>query len=149
MTPDRDDIVSWSLFLPLCPCRCLPCYNDCWSLLNTLRLRQNGRHLPNDIFKCIFLNGNVYISIVISLKFVSKDPINNIQSLVQIMALAPRFEGHRGHQHIQLISIFVSISLERKCWYIRLSLISWFTSTLVWINVYDQYRWCHDMLTVT
>ena len=25
----------------------------------TLRPRQNGRHFPDDIFKCIFLNGNV------------------------------------------------------------------------------------------
>ena len=27
--------------------------------LNTVRLRQNGRHFPDDIFKCIFLNENV------------------------------------------------------------------------------------------
>ena len=41
---------------------------------------------PNNIFKCIFLNENVYISIKISLKFVPKVPINNIPALVQIMA---------------------------------------------------------------
>ena len=52
---------------------------------NTLRLRQNGLHFP-DIFKCIFLNENVWISIKISLKFVPKDPINNIPPLVEIMA---------------------------------------------------------------
>ena len=38
---------------------------------NTLRQRQDGRHFPDDIFKCIFLNENVWISIKISLKFVS------------------------------------------------------------------------------
>ena len=38
-------------------------------IINTLRPRQNGRHFPNDIFKCIFLNENVQISIRISLKF--------------------------------------------------------------------------------
>ena len=27
--------------------------------LNTLRLRQNGRHFPDDILKCIFLNENI------------------------------------------------------------------------------------------
>ena len=27
--------------------------------LNTLRPRQNGRHFPDDVFKCIFLNENV------------------------------------------------------------------------------------------
>ena len=37
--------------------------------LNTLRPRQNGRHFPDDIFKCIFLNENVSITIKFSLKF--------------------------------------------------------------------------------
>ena len=55
-------------------------------LFNTLRPRQDGRHYPDDIFKCIFLNENVWISIEISLKFVPKGPINNIPSLVQKMA---------------------------------------------------------------
>ena len=55
-------------------------------MFNTLRLRQDGRHFPDDIFKCIFLNKNVSISIKISLKFVPKGPINNIPALVQIMA---------------------------------------------------------------
>ena len=54
--------------------------------INTLRLRQNGRHFPDDIFKCFFLNENVWISITISLKFVPKGLINNIPALVQIMA---------------------------------------------------------------
>ena len=52
----------------------------------TLRPRQNGRHFADDIFKCIFLNENVSISIKISLMFVPKGPINNIPALVQIMA---------------------------------------------------------------
>ena len=59
---------------------------DC--LLNTLRTTQNGRHFPDDIFKYIFLNENVWISIKISLKFVPKGPIDNIPALDQIMALA-------------------------------------------------------------
>ena len=54
--------------------------------INTLRLRQNGRHFADDIFKCIFLNENVWISLKISLKFVPMGPINNIPALVQIMA---------------------------------------------------------------
>ena len=48
--------------------------------------RQKGHHFPDDIFKCIFLNENALISIKISLKFVPRGPINNIPSLVQIMA---------------------------------------------------------------
>ena len=53
---------------------------------NTLRPRQNGCHFPDDIFKGIFLNENVLMSIKISLKFVPKGPLNNNPALVQIMA---------------------------------------------------------------
>ena len=52
----------------------------------TLRQRQNGRHFPDDIFKCIFLNEKDWISNTIWLKFVNKGPINNNTALVQIMA---------------------------------------------------------------
>ena len=54
--------------------------------LNTMRPRQNGCHFADNIFKCIFWNENVWISIKISLKFVPKGPVNNIPALVQIMA---------------------------------------------------------------
>ena len=54
----------------------------CLFCINTLRLRQNGRHFPNDIFKFIFLNENVLISIKISLKFVPKGQNNYIPPLV-------------------------------------------------------------------
>ena len=47
---------------------------------------QNGHHFTNDIFKCIFLNENVWIAIKISLKFVLKCPIDKMPALVQIMA---------------------------------------------------------------
>ena len=59
---------------------------SCGTALNTLRPRQNGRHFPDDIFKWIFLNENVWISINISPKFVPRGPINNIPTLVQVMA---------------------------------------------------------------
>ena len=55
-------------------------------IIHSLRPRQNRRHFADDIFKCPFFNKNVWISIKISLKFVPKGPINNIPSLVQIMA---------------------------------------------------------------
>ena len=55
-------------------------------MINTLRLRQDGRHFSDDIFKYIFLNGNISIEIKISLKFAPKGPINNIPALVQIRA---------------------------------------------------------------
>ena len=53
--------------------------------LDTLSPRQNGRHFP-DIFKCIFFNENVWISMKISLKFLPKGTINSTPALVQEMA---------------------------------------------------------------
>ena len=44
----------------------------------TLSPRQNGRHFPDDIFTCIFLNENIRISNKISVNFVPNGPINNI-----------------------------------------------------------------------
>ena len=62
--------------------------NTFWSIsyINLMRPIQNGRHFPDDIFKYIFLNEIVWISIRISLKFVPKGPINYIPTLVQTMA---------------------------------------------------------------
>ena len=54
--------------------------------INTLWPGQNGRNFPDVIFKCIFLNENVWIAIDISLKFVPKVLIDNKPALVQKMA---------------------------------------------------------------
>ena len=53
---------------------------------NTLGPGEIDHHFADDIFKCIFLNANVSISIEISLKFIPKGLINYIPSLVQQMA---------------------------------------------------------------
>ena len=50
----------------------------------------------DDIFKCIFLNENVLISIKISLKFVPKGRINNISALVRILS-EPMVVSFRMH----------------------------------------------------
>ena len=57
-------------------------YNSLAVIVNILRTRQNGRHIADDIFKCIFLNENVSISIKVSHKFVPRGPNNNIPALV-------------------------------------------------------------------
>ena len=54
--------------------------------LTHLPLNKMDAILADDIFKCIFLNENVWISIKISLKFVPKGPIDNKPALVQVMA---------------------------------------------------------------
>ena len=46
--------------------------------LTTFRPRQNGHRFLDNIVKYIFLNENECISIKISLKFVTKGPINTI-----------------------------------------------------------------------
>ena len=43
---------------------------------------QNGRHLPDEILRCIFVNEKFPISIKISLKFVHKGPIDNNPAVV-------------------------------------------------------------------
>ena len=53
---------------------------------NILRPRQNGHHFIDDIYKCIFLIENVWISINMSLSFVLGGTIYTIPALVQIMA---------------------------------------------------------------
>ena len=58
----------------------------CDKTISTLRLRQNGRHFPDDIFECIFFNEILSVSITSSLKFVPKGPVISVSALVQIMA---------------------------------------------------------------
>ena len=57
-----------------------------WQNFHMLRPRQNGRHFPDDIFKGIFWNENVWVLNNISLRFVPRRPINNNPTLVQVMA---------------------------------------------------------------
>ena len=84
------------------------------SSLNTLRPRQNGRHFPDDVFKCIFLNENVWISLKISLRFVSKVPIDNIPALVQVMAW--RRPGDKPLSEPMMVSLLTHICVTRPQW---------------------------------
>ena len=54
-------------------------------ICNTVRPRQNRWNFPDDIFKGIFSNENVWILIKISLKLALKFRVNNITAFVQIM----------------------------------------------------------------
>ena len=81
---------------------------------NTLRPGQNGHHFADDIFKCIFFNENVWTPIKISLKFVSKGPINNITALVQIMAW--RRLGDKPLSEPIMVGLPMHISVTRPQW---------------------------------
>ena len=73
----------------------------------TLGPRQDGRHFPDNIFKCAFLNENVWISIKNSRKCVPKGAIDNISLLVQKMAWC------RPYIYIYIyIYIYASIGLN-------------------------------------
>ena len=54
-------------------------------ILNTLSPGQHCRHFACDISKCIFLNGNTWISLKISLNCVPKLRIKTIPTLFQVM----------------------------------------------------------------
>ena len=99
-------------------CLCIDVFHLLLSL-NTLRPRQNGRPSADDIFKCIFLNENVWIPIKISLKFVPKGPINNIPAMVQIIAW--RRPGDKPLSEPMVVSLPTHICVARpqwvNCWY--------------------------------
>ena len=79
-----------------------------------MRPRQDGRRFPDDMFKWIFLNENVYILIQISLKFVLNGPINNIPALVQIMAW--RRPGDNPLFEPMMVSLLTHLCVTRPQW---------------------------------
>ena len=94
-------------------------------LVNTLRPRQNGRHLPDGIFECIFLNENLGISISISLKFVPRGSINNNPLLVLIVT----FWIFIYHEIWILLNIFLYETIELFIlWHV------WRYSGVLWVN---------------
>ena len=110
------------------------------SCLNTLRPRQNGRHFPDDISKCIFLNENMWIFIEISLKFVPKGLINNIPALVQIMAR--RRPGAEPLSEPMLVCLLTHICGTRPQW-VKWSFYNWFDNMTPVDEIYSA-AWLDD-----
>ena len=81
--------------------------------INSIRPGQNGCHFA-DTFKRFFQGENVWISIKISLKFVPKAPINNIPSLVQIMAWCR--PGDKPLSEPMMVSLLTHICVTRPQW---------------------------------
>ena len=88
--------------------------------INTLRPRQNGRHLADDVFQCTFLYENVWISLKVSLKFVPEVPINNIPALVQIMAWCR--SGDKPLSESMMVSLMTHTCVTRPQWVKSLAL---------------------------
>ena len=108
------------------------------TLVNTLRPRQNGRHFP-DIFKWIFLNENIWIWINISLKFVPRGPINNIPTLVQVMAW--RRPGDKPLSEPMMVRLPTHICVTRPQW----------VKTMAWCHQATAHvdpGLCHHMVSL-
>ena len=105
---------SYAPQTPGCPAACPKRYRWWWVSIDTLRPRQNGQHFPDDIFKCIFFNENIPISIEISLKFVPRGPINNIPALVQMMAWC--WPGNKPLSEPMMVSLLKHICLTQPRW---------------------------------
>ena len=88
--------------------------HGCSCYFNTLRPRQNGRRFPDGIFKYIFLNEDVWISLKISLKFYPKVRINNIPALVQLKAW--RRSGDKPLSEPMIVSLLTHICVTRPQW---------------------------------
>ena len=105
----------------------------CMHKFNTLRPRQNGRHFT-DIFKCIFLNENVWIPIKNSLKFVPKGSINNIPTLVQIKAW--RRPGDKPLSEPMMVNLPTHICVTLPQWVNRM------------YNIPDFKIYMHDVYVI-
>ena len=81
---------------------------------NMLTHWKNACHFTDAIFKCIFLNENIWISVNISLKFVPGCQINNIPALVQIMAW--RRPGDKPLSEPMIFSLLTHICVTRPEW---------------------------------
>ena len=94
-----------------------------------------------DIFKWIFVNKNVWISIRVSLKFVPKCQINNIPTLVQIMAW--RRPGDKPLSEPMMVSLLKHIYITRPQW-VNLKWI-WISCT----KCSNFIHWCCQSSTYT
>ena len=101
--------------------------------VNTLRPTKDGCQFPDDIYKCLFLNENIWIWIEILLKFTPKDPINNIPALVQIMAW--RRPGDKPLSGSMMVSLLMHICVTRPQWVNGVALQIGMFRRLVWMSV--------------
>ena len=93
----------------------------------TWRPRRNEQHFADDIYKRIFFNENVWISIKISLKFVPKGPISNIPALVQIMAW--RRSGDKPLSETMMVNLPTHMCVTRP------QIVEGYSSNIIWSHI--------------
>ena len=111
-----------------------------WTDINTLKQRQYCHRFADDIFKCIFMNENVWILIKISMKFVPKVPLKNIPALVQ------RCPGDKPLSEPMMVSLLTHICITRPQWVKRthFECRAWLWNHIA-IRLWDviTYQWCN------
>ena len=108
--------------------------------LNTFRPRQNCRHFAGDIFKYIFLNENIRISLKISLKSVPNVPITNIPTLVQIMAW--RRPGAKPLSKPMMVILVTHICVTRPQWVNKRGrIVNWTLKDQLFDLKYRYFMW--------
>ena len=135
----------------LCPWGLITASCDRWAVnFNTLRPRQNGRRFADDIFKCIFLKENVWISLNISLKYIPKVPFNNIPTSVQIMAWCR--PGDKPLSEPMMVNLLTHICVTRPQWVNRVSpertgqTVCYLTNETLWVVVFNKSVFSHGIL---
>ena len=92
-------------------------------------VRGGGCCGADDIFKCIFMNENAWISLKISLKIDPKIQINNIPALVQIMAW--HRPGDKPLSELTMVSLLMHICVTRPQWLKTVKMTKW--CNFLWI----------------
>ena len=103
-----------------------------------MEAKTNGRHFADDIFKCIFLNENVWIPIKITLKCVPKCPMSNIPALVQIMDW--RRPGDKPLSEPMMVGFPTHICIARPQW---VNHPSWFIITSLFKKLFNTIQHVH------
>ena len=101
-------------YVPIITCLALLCFgeNTFTYILNALG--QNSHHFADDVFKCIFVNEQVLISLKISLEFVPNVRANNIAALVQTIAW--RRPGDKSLSEQTMVSLLMHICVTWHQW---------------------------------
>ena len=110
-------------------------HRDRWIPRTKGQLRGKCFHLMTsswDIFKCVFFNENVWITIKISLTFVPQGPVNNISALIQIMAWRRPGDGPLSVR--MMVSLLTHICVTRPQWVLLKPHQSWGSNEWLDIN---------------
>ena len=118
---------------------------DWYLKVSTLRLMQNGRHFPDNIFTHISLNEHVGMSIQISLKIVCEGPINNNPAWVQIIAWC-----QLRYRPISESMMILHLCVTQPQWIaVTLQILTIYAKRNLIITVSAKTKkWCHLFLVI-